>query len=192
MRRYIWLGDSKYGGSVFWDKKRDVAVRDRSIKVSAKKSKLNMYLIVGIFVCLIIVRVITSFFKMKFISNEINSISIIVFTLFFATTLTLFINRMIYGNSQDYTDTSLEDAMHAIRSTGYLKNPLIFMLLDKKLHYMVLVSVMLFIFFGLSQIIPNLNSLQEFIRIPTMVLFISIPVYMVYLVNFKKDNRLKL
>lgn len=192
MRRYIWLGDSKYGGSVFWDKKRDVVVRDGSIKVSAKKSKLNMYLIVGIFVCLIIVRVITSFFKMKFISNEINSISIIVFTLFFATTLTLFINRMIYGNSQDYTDTSLEDAMHAIRSTGYLKNPLIFMLLDKKLHYMVLVLVMLFIFFGLSQIIPNLNSLQEFIRIPTMVLFISIPVYMVYLVNFKKDNRLKL
>lgn len=192
MRRYIWLGDSKYGGSVFWDKKRDVAVRDGSIKVSAKKSKLNMYLIVGIFVCLVIVRVITSFFKMKFISNEINSISIIVFTLFFATTLTLFINRMIYGNNQDYTDTSLEDAMHAIRSTGYLKNPLIFMLLDKKLHYMVLVLVMLFIFFGLSQIIPNLNSLQEFIRIPTMVLFISIPVYMVYLVNFKKDNRLKL
>lgn len=41
MRRYIWLGDSKYGGSVFWDKKRDVAVRDGSIKVSAKKSKLK-------------------------------------------------------------------------------------------------------------------------------------------------------
>ncbi|EOL45094.1 hypothetical protein [Enterococcus caccae] len=192
MRRYIWLGDSKYGGSVYWDKKRDVAVRDGSSKVSAKKSKSNKYLIVGLFVCLIIVRVITSFFKMKFISNEINNISMIVFTIFFATTLTLFINRMMYGNSQEYTDTNLEDAMHAIRSTGYLKNPLIFMLLDKKLHYMVLVLVLLFSFIGLSETIPNLNSLREFFRIPFMILFISIPVYMVYLVNFKKDNRLKL
>lgn len=192
MRRYIWLGDSKYGGSVYWDKKRDVAVRDGSIKIAAKKSKTNNYLIGGIFICLTMVRVITLIFKMKVISNEINSISIIVFTIFFATTLTLFINHMMYGNSQNYTDTSNEDAMHAIRSTGYLKNPLIFMILDKKLHYMVLVLVILFIYLGLSQAITVLNSLQEFIRISSMILFISIPVYMVYLVNFKKDNRLKL
>ncbi|MDF0478921.1 hypothetical protein OL233_01360 [Vagococcus sp. PNs007] len=192
MRRYIWLGDSKYGGSVYWDKKRDVAVRDGSIKVSAKKSKSNKYLIGGLFVCLIIIRVIPLFFKMKSINNEIDNISTIVFAIFWATLLTLVINRMMYGNSEDYTDTSLEDAMHAIRSTGYLENPLIFMLLDKRLHYMVLVLVVLFISFGLSQAIPDLNSLQEFIRIPTMILFISIPVYMLYLVNFKKDNRLKL
>lgn len=129
---------------------------------------------------------------MSFINNKINNIFITVYTIFFSTTLTLYINHMMYGNSEDYTDTSLEDGMHAIRSTGYLKNPLIFMLLDKKLHYMVLVLVLLFSFIGLSEIIPKLNRLREFIRIPTMILFISIPIYMVYLVNFKKDKRLKL
>lgn len=56
------MGDSKYGGSVYWDKKRAVAVRDGSIKVSVKNSKSNRYLISGIFLCFIIVRVITSFF----------------------------------------------------------------------------------------------------------------------------------
>lgn len=190
MRRYIWLGDSKYGGSVYWDKKNEIIVRNEKSKSSAKNSQLNIVLFTVTFLILIILRYFSTFFETS--KMNINYISIFLFTLFFTIITTFFIYYSIYGNSKNYIETTYEDAIYAIKSTGYLENPFIFMAVDNKLNCMVVVFIILSIFFGLSQIIPVLNFIQNIFRIPCMILFISIFVYMIYLVNFKKDNRLKL
>lgn len=192
MKRYIWLGDSKYGGNVYWDKKRNIVVRSKHSKNSAKKNQFNVYYLFSTFIILILFRIISFLFKVKLNTVSVSTLSIIIFTIFFTTGTTFFIYHVFYGIKNEYTETTWEDAMHAINSTGYLKNPLIFMLLDKKLHYMVVTFCILFVILGITQSMSLLNNFQTVIRIPAMILFISIPIYMIYLVNFKKDNRLKL
>ena len=41
MQRYIWLGDSKSGGSVYWDKKREVPVKN---KKKNRKLQITLYI----------------------------------------------------------------------------------------------------------------------------------------------------
>ncbi|MCX0355982.1 hypothetical protein LI064_15815 [Clostridium perfringens] len=189
MRRYIWLGDSKYGGSVYWDKKRKLALRNEFSKASATKGKLSIIIFIGTLILLLMLRL---FFFSDNDIEKVNNISVMLFTIFFTILFTYLINHLMYGSHKDYEKTTLEDAMHAIKSTGYLQNPFIYMLLDKKLHIMVISILILFGCSGLCQLSPKLKLLQNIIKIPFMIFFIGTPIRMVYLVNFKKDNRLKL
>lgn len=192
MKRYIWLGDSKYGGSVYWDKKKQTAVRNDNTKVSASRSRLGIFSAVTIFICFIILRIIVSFFQIKLGDVEIQNASLVLLSIFWTATITFLIRRAIYGNKNDYIETDLEDAMYAIKSTGYLKNPLIFMIIDKTLNYLILIVVILAIAVGVLQSMEMQNILTDVLKFSFGILFIFIPVYMVYLVHFKKNNRLEL
>lgn len=187
MRRYVWLGDSKDGGSVYWDKKMEVPLKNVTSKSSATKGKLNIRVFIGTLIVLVIFRLYFSANGME----KVNNISVAVFTIFFTMLFTYLIYHAVYGSYKDYEKTTLEDAMYAIESTGYLQNPYIYMLFDKKLKIMVLLLIILGICFGLSQVISELAILYV-CRIPCMLLLVGISVYIIYLVNFKKDNRLKL
>ncbi|EKJ3581578.1 TPA: hypothetical protein ACN1ND_000274 [Enterococcus faecalis] len=189
MQRYIWLGNSKSGGSVYWDKKREVPVKNQR---QQKNSKNSVYKFTGMFILLIMFRIIVSYFYSKFGGKSLNIISMITLTLFFTITLSTFIYKSLYGSSSEYIDTSFEEAMYAVKSTGYLKNPLFFMLVDKKLHYMIATFVVLATFWGCSQFFSGFFYVKEILRIFLMILFLSILGYIIYLINFKKDNRLTL
>lgn len=189
MQRYIWLGDSKSGGSVYWDKKREVPVKN---KKKQKTSNNSVYKFIGILIFLVLFRIIVPYFYPKFNEKNLNIVSMIILTLFFATVLSTIIYKSLYGSSSEYIDTSFEEAMYAVKSTGYLKNPLFFMLVDKKLHYLCGTFVVLAMFWGCSQFFSGFFFIKEILRIFLMILFLSILGYIIYLINFKKDNRLTL
>ena len=56
MKRYIWLGDSKYGGSVFWDKKKEICLRSNKqdkLKGNGKRNSSLIMIIISILIILL-------------------------------------------------------------------------------------------------------------------------------------------
>ena len=66
------------------------------------------------------------------------------------------------------------------------------MLVNKRLKILISFFIILFLIFGIFQLYPNLAQYIKIIKICLMALFFMIPSYMIYLVNFKKENKLKL
>ncbi|TYC49066.1 hypothetical protein ESZ50_07415 [Weissella muntiaci] len=190
MKRYVWLGDSKYGGSVLWDARKGAAVRtDVTKMISAKDKQRNVIVIISVLVLSLLIR-FAGYLMIP--TDKLNSLSIFYFSLFITVMLVIFIKQSIYGHQAVYIETSIEDAMYAIRSTGYLRNPWIAMMVDKTLMNLILAMLISSIIFGFLEFTPFFGSIEDYIKFVPMILLISIPIRMIYFINFKKENTLKL
>ncbi len=193
MKRYIWLGDSKYGGSVFWDKKKEICLRSNKQDKLKGNGKRNSSLIMIIISILIIFRILLkTIFDSSLSEENFRILNILFFTFIFTIVFTTVINLSFFGRKKNYEETTFDDALYAINSTGYLNNPLIFMLVNVKLKIMIYIFIILLFLFGILQLQTDLFQISSIIKICLMILFFIIPTYIVYLVNFKKENKLKL
>ena len=138
MKRYIWLGDSKYGGSVFWDKKKEICLRSNKQDKLKGNGKRNSSLIMIIISILIIFRILLkTIFDSSLSEENFRILNILFFTFIFTIVFTTVINLSLFGRKKNYEETTFDDALYAINSTGYLNNPLIFMLVNVKLKIMI-------------------------------------------------------
>jgi hypothetical protein len=193
MKRYIWLGDSKYGGSVFWDKKNEICLRSNKQGAIKSNGKRNSSLIIIIISIITISRILLkTIFNNSLSDGNIRILNILFFTFIFTIVFITIINLSFFGRKKDYEETTFDDALYAINSTGYLNNPLIFMLVNIKLKIMIYIFIILLFLFGVLQLYTDLIQFYSIIKVCLMILFFIIPAYIVYLVNFKKDNKLKL
>ncbi|MDR1017219.1 MAG: hypothetical protein LBM02_00760 [Lachnospiraceae bacterium] len=181
MRRYIYLGDSRNGGSVFWDRKNDIPVEGQSSKiVSAKKSAKNGVYAVVIIGILIIVRSIMRYFHVDLGLNSKSSLDLRVAVILFVL-VTIFFERLfcflVFGFKMKYKKTTLSNAMHAINSSKYYNNPLAYVMINKKFMFLFKVFIISLILFAISEIIVFPHILEMIVQNVGIVLFVVLPIY---------------
>lgn len=84
MKRYVWLGDSKLGGSVFWDKKNERCVRlskNDSYKVNNKRKSTFIMIIISF--TILFRTLLKSYFNIGLLEDNFLGANIFFFTTVF-------------------------------------------------------------------------------------------------------------